>query len=65
MIKYCPDMTSHEEVKAIMVGHGDFTRPVLHACIKEKCVAYKNGKCMKYNNVVETREELENEKNND
>lgn len=22
MIKYCPDMTSHEEVKAIMVVHG-------------------------------------------
>lgn len=55
MIKACPDLTSHEEVKAMLIGHGDFTRPVLHACIKDECVAYKNGKCMKYDNEVESK----------
>ena len=56
MIKFCPDLTSHEEVKAVLIGSGDFTRPVLHACIKEKCVSYKKGKCMKYDNEVEIME---------
>ncbi len=53
MIKYCPDLTSYKGVKAIMVGQGDFTRPILHACIKEECVAYSSGKCLKYHNAVE------------
>ena len=37
----------------MLIGNGDFVRPVLHPCIKEKCVAYKDGKCMKYDNEVE------------
>lgn len=53
MILFCPDLTGKEEVKAAFVGHGDFVRPVLYPCIKEKCVAYKDGKCMKYDNEVE------------
>ena len=57
MIKFCPDLTSHEEVKAVLIGSGDFTRPVLHACIKHECVAYKMGKCMKYDNYVKTAED--------
>lgn len=56
MIKFCPDLTTYEEVKAVLIGRGDFTRPVLHACIKEKCVAYKNGRCLKYNNDIEKEE---------
>ena len=52
--KYCPDLTSHEEVKAIMYGQGDFTRPILHVCLKEKCVAYdsQTSMCDKYKNSV-------------
>ena len=53
MILFCPDLTGKEEIKAMLIGNGDFVRPVLHPCIKEKCVAYKDGKCMKYNNEVE------------
>ena len=53
MIKFCPDLIGHEEVKAMLVGQGDFVRPILHPCIKEKCVAYENGYCKKYNSKVE------------
>lgn len=56
MIRYCPDLTTQEEVKSICAWNGDFTRAVLNPCIKEKCVAYKDGKCMKYDNDVEAKE---------
>lgn len=56
MIKFCPDLTGKEEIKAAFVGHGDFVRPVLNVCIKEKCIAYKDGKCRKYHAEVESRE---------
>lgn len=56
MIRYCPDLTTQEEVKSICAWNGDFTRAVLNPCIKEKCVAYKDGKCMKYDNEVEVAE---------
>lgn len=56
MIKFCPDLTGKEEVKAVLIGNGDFVRPVLHACIKEKCIAYENGICKKYNTKVESFE---------
>lgn len=36
MILFCPDLTGKEEVKAMLIGNGDFVRPVLHPCIKEK-----------------------------
>ena len=49
-----------EEVKAMLIGNGDFVRPVLNPCIKEKCVAYKDGKCLKYNNEVERKDERTN-----
>lgn len=32
--------------------YGYFTITVLHACIKHDCIAYANGKCLKYNNTV-------------
>lgn len=53
MIKYCPDLTGYEQVKALLVGNGDFVRPVLNACLKHNCVAYANGRCLKYKNSVE------------
>ncbi|MCR0567420.1 hypothetical protein MKC54_05195 [[Clostridium] innocuum] len=55
MAKYCPDLTAHKTVKAMLIGTGDFTQPVLHSCIKNKCVAHKDGKCMKYDNTVTTK----------
>lgn len=57
MIKCCPDLTSYETVKAVLVGNGDFIKPVLNVCIKSKCAAYKNGICMKYHNTVTTGNE--------
>lgn len=53
MIKFCPDLTGKEEVKAMLLGSGDYIRPVLHTCIKEKCIAYKGGFCKKYDSEVE------------
>lgn len=35
MILFCPDLVGKEEVKAMLIGNGDFVRPVLHPCIKE------------------------------
>lgn len=57
VILFCPDLTGKEEIEAMLIGNGDFVRPVLHPCIKEKCVAYKDGKCMKYDNEVEVKDE--------
>lgn len=59
MIKFCPDLTSKEEVVPIMIGTGTFTRPVLHKCLQNKCVAYKFGKCLKYDNYTEYVKEKE------
>ncbi len=56
MILFCPDLVGKEEVKAVMVGRGDFIRPVLNPCIKEKCVAYRDGFCRKYHQNVEVEE---------
>lgn len=52
-IKFCPDLTSKEEVVPMMVGQGTFTRPVLHKCLQYQCVAYKFGECFKYDNNTE------------
>ena len=52
-IKFCPDLTSKEEVVPMMVGQGTFTRPVLHKCLQNQCVADKFGKCFKYDNNTE------------
>lgn len=62
MIKFCPDLTGYEEREGLMVGSGKFRVPTLNTCIKDKCVAYKEGNCMKYDNNTEyfSKEELEN-----
>lgn len=57
MILFCPDLTGKEKVKAMLVGHGDFVRAVPNPCIKEKCVAYKDGYCRKYHQNVEVEDE--------
>ena len=41
------------------VGAGTFTRPVLHECSQNKCVAYKFGKCLKYDNYTEYGDKFE------
>lgn len=59
MIKYCPDLISKEEIVPITVGRGTFTRPVLHKCLQNQCVAYKFGKCLKYDNDIRYSETLD------
>jgi hypothetical protein len=58
MIKFCPDLTSKEDVP-ITIGTVTFTGPVLHKCLQNKCVAYKFGKCLKYNNYTEYGDKFE------
>lgn len=53
MIKICPDLASKKEAVPMAIVRGTFTRPVLHECLQNKCVAYKFGKCLKYDNCVE------------
>lgn len=59
MIKYCPDLIEYEERKSMSIHTLWESKrfPVLHHCIKEKCVVYKGGKCMKYDNEVEVKED--------
>ena len=56
MIKFCPDLTGYEEREGYIIGSGKFKVPTINPCLKNKCVAYKNGHCMKYDNEVETKE---------
>lgn len=65
MIKICPDLTSKEEVVPMMIGTGTFTRPVLHKCLQNQCVAYKFGKCLKYDNFTEYCLEKDDTKKDD
>lgn len=58
-----------DEIQAIIeskqfcvVGRGTFTRPVLHECLQNQCVAYKFGKCLKYDNNTEYSESLDEKK---
>ena len=65
MIKICPDLTSKEEVVPMMVGQGTFTRPALHKCLQNQCVAYKFGECLKYDNNTEYLENLDEKQKNE
>ena len=60
MILFCPDLTGKEEITALCVGNGDFVRPVRNPCIKENCVAYKDGYCRKHHQNVEVEDESRN-----
>lgn len=57
MIKYCPLLIAKEEVKAVLVGQGDYTVQKMRPCIKEKCIAYYKGHCSEYENPVEIDDE--------
>ena len=53
MIKYCPLLITREEVKAVLVGTGDYMVQNMRPCLKEKCVAYCKGWCSRFKNAVE------------
>lgn len=59
MIKCCPDLVEHEEVKPMSKYSGWESKkvPNFKPCIGIMCVAFKNGKCTKYNNEVEIKED--------
>ena len=57
--KYCPDLTSYEERQGYLIGSGMIRQVVLNECLKDKCVAFKNGYCHKYNNVIDEKEYYE------
>lgn len=53
-VKICPDLTQVIWEKAMLVGDGDFQRIQLNECLKDKCAAYHEGRCCKYNNNLVT-----------
>ena len=53
MIKYCPDLTGFEIRESYLRTNKTV---ILNHCLKDACVAYKNSKCIKYNNDVEIKE---------
>ena len=57
MIKFCPDLISYKSVKSASRFRDWDTSvfPVMSACIKDKCSAYKIGRCMKYHTVIEKK----------
>lgn len=55
-VKFCPDLITREERKAIAIGTGDVVISYFKPCLAEKCTAYTGGKCLKYGNDVRIRE---------
>lgn len=53
MIKFCPLLITKEEVKAVLVGTGDYMAQNMRPCLKEKCVAYCRHWCSQFENSVE------------
>ncbi len=51
-VKFCPDLVTREERKAIAIGSGDIVISYFERCLQNKCVAYKDGKCLKYKETV-------------
>ena len=51
-VKFCPDLVTREERKAIAIGSGDIVISYFEHCLQNKCVAYKDGKCLKYKETV-------------
>lgn len=52
--KICPDLIGYEDIKPL-ARSSDWESarvPVLKTCVLNKCVAYKNGRCMKYDNEI-------------
>lgn len=44
----CPDRVFTEVHPAILRGNGDCTSMQFYPCIRERCAAYCDGKCIKY-----------------
>lgn len=59
MIKYCPLLITREEVKAMLIGQGDYTVQKMSPCLKEKCVAYCKHWCSQFENSVEIDDEVQ------
>ena len=59
MIKYCPLLITREEVKAVLVGQGDYIVQKMRPCLKEKCVAYCKHWCSQFENSVEIDDEVQ------
>ena len=55
--KMCPLMIGKEEHKAYTYGQGDYTVPIMYPCVGEKCVSYKNGTCMYWENSCKVAKE--------
>lgn len=53
MIKLCPLLITREEVKAMLIGQGDYMVQNMRPCIKSKCIAYCKGWCSRFKNAVE------------
>lgn len=46
-VKLCPYLPVTEERKAMLRGNNDFIVTYFNPCLKEKCMAYINGECIK------------------
>lgn len=58
MSKFCPDLVGYEDVNSFAISSAwESARvPKFHLCIKDKCAAYGNGYCRKWNTVIEPDE---------
>lgn len=58
MSKFCSDLVGYEDNKSFAISSTwESARvPKMHLCIKDKCVAYGNGYCHKWNTVIEPDE---------
>lgn len=52
-IKFCPLLPQEKEVVALAVGQGNAKITYFSFCLKEKCVAFKDGYCSKFDNIAE------------
>lgn len=60
MIRFCPVLVGYKEQESILIGNGKYRVPVLNPCLKEKCIAYKDGKCKHFDDYVEVQDEKSN-----
>lgn len=54
--KICPDLTAFEEHEGCLIGSGMIRTIILNPCLKKQCVAYKQGFCCKYKNIIDDDE---------
>lgn len=56
MMRLCPDLKVEKVYMAVLRGDGPTTMTSFRECIGANCVAYKAGKCMKYDTEPFVRE---------